>query len=54
MTLIAFPRWALIVGLVLLVVWFAAVAVGLVSIYVADEYMTPAFSEQSVPQPRLY
>ena len=54
MTLIAFPRWALIVGLVLLVVWFAALALGLVGIYVADEYMTPALNEQSVPPARAY
>ena len=51
---IAFPRSALIVGTALLVIWMVALVAGLVWIYVADEYMTPAFSEQSFPQPRLY
>jgi len=43
-----------VVGLVLVTVWLSALALGLLAIYVADEYMTPAFSEQSVPPPRLY
>jgi hypothetical protein len=51
---IAFPRPALIIGTVLIMIWMAAIAAGLVWVYVADEYMTPAFSEQSFPQPRLY
>ena len=54
MTLIACPRWMLVVGLVLIAIWLSALAIGLVAIYIADEYVTPAFSEQSVPQPRLY
>jgi hypothetical protein len=51
---IEFPRWSLVVGTVLLVIWMGALVVGLVGIYIADEYATPAFSEQSFPQPRLY
>ena len=51
---IEFPRWSLVVGTVLLVIWMGALVVGLVGIYIADEYVTPAFSEQSFPQPRLY
>jgi len=27
---------------------------GLIGSVIADEYMTPAYSEQSYPQPRLY
>jgi len=53
-TPIAFPRWALVVGVVFLATWMAALVMGLVGIYIADDYLTPAFSEQSVPQPRLY
>ena len=51
---IAFPRWVLVVGTALLVIWLTALVVGLIGIYIADEYVTPAFSEQSVPPPRLY
>ena len=54
MNRIAFPPWALVVGTALLVIWLAALVVGLIGIYIADEYLTPAFSEQSVPPPRLY
>ena len=51
---IVFPRWVLAVGMALLVIWMTAIVVGLIGIYIADEYVTPAVSEQSVPQPRLY
>ena len=51
---IEFPRWSLAVGTVLLVIWMGVLVLGLVGIYVADEYLTPAASEQSFPQPRLY
>ena len=47
-------RSMFVVGMVLVTVWLSALALGLLAIYVADEYMTPAFSEQSVPPPRLY
>ena len=53
-TSIAFSRSTIIVGAVLLFVWMAALPLGLLGIYIADEYVKPAFSEQSVPQPRLY
>ena len=32
----------------------AAFAAGLVVIYIGDEYVTPAFSEQSVPPPLVH
>ena len=51
---IAFPRWVLAVGTALLVIWMTVLVAGLIGIYIADEYLTPAFSEQSVPPPRLY
>jgi hypothetical protein len=51
---IACSRWMVVVGLVLFTIWLSALAVGLLAIYVADEYVTPSFSEQSVPPPRLY
>jgi hypothetical protein len=54
MTRIAFPPSALIIGTVLMTLWMVAIVAGLVCIYVADEYVTPAFSEQSFPQPLLY
>jgi hypothetical protein len=44
----------MIIGSVLVTIWLSALVLGLIGIYVADEYVTPAFSEQSVPQPRLY
>ena len=54
MNRVAFPPWALVVGTALLVIWLTALVVSLIGIYIADEYVTPAFSEQSVPPPRLY
>jgi hypothetical protein len=51
---IVFPRWSLVVGAALLAIWMGVLVLGLVGIYIADEYVTPAFSEQSFPQPRLY
>ena len=47
-------RQMMIIGSVLVTIWLTALVLGLFAIYVADEYVTPAFSEQSVPQPRLY
>jgi len=51
---IVFPRWSPVVGAALLAIWMGALVLDLVGIYIADEYVTPAFSEQSFPQPRLY
>jgi hypothetical protein len=51
---IAFPRWVVAVGMALLVIWMTVLVAGLIGIYIADEYVTPAVSEQSVPPPRLY
>ena len=33
---------------------FLETVLGLLGVYIADEYVTPAVSEQSVPPPRLY
>jgi uncharacterized membrane protein YdfJ with MMPL/SSD domain len=43
---------AVVAALVLLVLLLTVA--GLIGAYVADEYMTPAFSEHSVPPPRPY
>jgi hypothetical protein len=51
---IAFPRWVFAVGMALLVIWMTVLVAGIFAIYIADEYVTPAVSEQSVPPPRLY
>lgn len=51
---IVFPNWSLVVGAALLAIWVGVLVLGLVGIYIADEYVRPAFSEQSFPQPRLY
>ena len=51
---IAFSRPTIIIGTVLLVVWMASLPLGLLAICIADEYVKPAVSEQSVPPPRLY
>ena len=37
---IACSRWMVVVGLVLFTIWLSALAVGLLAIYVADEYVT--------------
>lgn len=50
----ALPRWALIAAVAIVVISLVAFALGLIVGYIADEYMTPAFSEQSVPPPRAY
>jgi hypothetical protein len=42
------------IGMALLVIWMTVLVAGLIAIYIADEYVTPAVSEQSVPPPRLY
>jgi TRAP-type C4-dicarboxylate transport system permease small subunit len=47
-------RWAprvIVVALLLAIVLFLA---SLVIIYVGDEYVSPAWDEQSVPAPRTY
>lgn len=54
MTQTALPRWALIAAVAIVVISLVAFALGLIVGYIADEYMTPAFSEQSVPPPRAY
>jgi hypothetical protein len=46
--------WLVVVVTVVVVLDLMAFAIGLIGIYVADEYMTPAFSEQSFPQPKRY
>ena len=51
---IAFSRSTLVIGSVLVVLWLASLVLGLLGVYIADEYVTPAVSEQSVPPPRLY
>jgi hypothetical protein len=51
---IAFSRPTLVIGAVVLFLWMASLPLGLLAICIADEYVKPAFSEQSVPQPRLY
>jgi hypothetical protein len=51
---IDFSGWPLIVITTIVLLDLMAFAIGLVGAYIADEYMTPAFSEQSVPQPKLY
>ena len=53
MTQIVFPRWVPVVVAAIVVLGLRAFAVGLVGVYIADEYMTTAFSEHSVPPPRL-
>ena len=53
MTQIIFPRCVPVVVAAIVVLGLTAIAVGLVGVYIADEYMTPAFSEHSVPPPRL-
>jgi TRAP-type C4-dicarboxylate transport system permease small subunit len=42
---------AIVIALVLTILLFLA---SLVVIYVGDEYVSPAWSEQSVPPPRTY
>ena len=51
---IAFSRSTIVFGSIFLAVWITTMLVGLVSIYIADEVMRPAASEQSVPPPKLY
>jgi hypothetical protein len=51
---IAFSRGVLIGLTVLLLLNMTLWLVGLIGIYIGDEYVTPALSEQSVPQPKLY
>jgi hypothetical protein len=50
----AFPPWVTILAFVIVLVSLWALVLGLVGGYIADEYMTPAFSEQSVPPSRGY
>jgi hypothetical protein len=50
---IIFPRWVTVVVAAIVVLGLTAFAVGLVGVYIADEYMSPAHSEHSVPPPRL-
>ena len=50
----ALPRWAVIVVVVIVFFTLMAFALALVGGYIADEYMTPALSEQSVPPARTY
>jgi hypothetical protein len=51
---IAFPRWVVLTLAVLLLLNMTLWLVGLVGIYVGDEHVSPALSEQSVPQPKPY
>jgi hypothetical protein len=51
---IALSKATMTVGAALVVLWMLVLALGLLGIYIADEYVTPAFSEHSVPPPRLY
>jgi hypothetical protein len=51
---IAFSKATMTIGAALVLIWMLMLALGLLGIYIADEYLTPAFSEQSVPPPRLY
>jgi len=41
MTQIVFPRWVTVVVAAIVVLGLTAFAVGLVGVYIADEYMTP-------------
>jgi hypothetical protein len=50
----AFPPWVIILSAFIVLLSLFAFVLGLVGGYSADEYMTPAFSEQSVPPSRPY
>jgi hypothetical protein len=50
---VAYSRWSLGVIVLFVLLNMALWVGGLFAIYIADEYVTPAFSEQSVPQPHL-
>ena len=52
-TQIVVPRWVPRVVAAVVVLSLTAFVVGLVGAYIADEYMTPAYDEYSVPPPRL-
>jgi hypothetical protein len=51
---IVFPRWGVIVAALLVLFCLTVFLLSLVVIYIGDEYVDPAFSEQSVPPPRSY
>ena len=51
MSQVVVPRWIIVVGSIVVLlgvmVFLAALVVG----YIGDEYVTPAFSESSIPPP---
>ena len=51
---ITFPDWVPAVVALIVVFNLTVFVTGLVVICIADEYVTPAFSEQSVPPSRAY
>jgi hypothetical protein len=47
-------RWIIVVAGVLVLVGLMTLVAALIVDYILDEYVTPPFSEQSVPSPRPY
>ena len=48
------PRWVLIVATLVVLCCLIVVLASLAAIYIGDKYVTPAFSERSVPPARSY
>ena len=48
------PPWGVVVATIIALFCLTVFLVSLGMIYVGDEYVQPAFSEQSVPPPRSY
>jgi uncharacterized membrane protein len=48
------PRWVVIVATLVVLFSLTVFALSLVVGYIGDEYVRPAFSEQSVPPARPY
>jgi hypothetical protein len=52
MSQIVVPRWLIAVGMLFVLLGLMAFVASLVVGYIGDEYVSPPFSEQSVPSPR--
>jgi hypothetical protein len=52
MPYIVVPRWIIIVGAVLVLVGLMTLVASLIVGYILDEYVSPPFSQQSVPSSR--
>jgi hypothetical protein len=48
------PRWSGGVIIAIVILWLTLTGVALIAIYIADDIMSPAFDESSVPPPKMY